>query len=131
MSTLEPVPDKARKSILIVEDDSGTQLLLATLTKRNGLEPLVSSNGKDAMELLKARTFDLIILDLMMPGASGFDVLAFLQSETRSERVIVCTAAGPSSIAGIDSTYVRAVIRKPFDIDEFAATVAEALKESE
>jgi two-component system, response regulator, stage 0 sporulation protein F len=116
-----------RKTILIVEDDSGTQLLLATLTRRNGLEPLVASNGKEAMDLLKQRTFDLIILDLMMPGASGFDVLGFLESETRTERVIVCTAAGPHSIAGIESAAVTAVIRKPFDIDEFAATVAEAL----
>ncbi|HEV7768482.1 MAG TPA: response regulator [Thermoanaerobaculia bacterium] len=123
--------ETTRKTILIVEDDGGTQLLLATLTRRSGLEPVVASNGKDAMALLKERTFDLIILDLMMPGASGFDVLAFLESETRSERVIVCTAAGPNSIAGIDSTAVSAVIRKPFDIDEFAATVAEALKECE
>lgn len=118
-----------RKTILIVEDDGGTQLLMATLTRRSGLEPIVASNGKDAMALLKERTFDLIILDLMMPGASGFDVLAFLESETRGERVIVCTAAGPHSIAGIDSTSVHSVIRKPFDIDEFATTVAAALRE--
>ena len=116
--------DLQGKSILIVEDDPGTQLLLATLMKRIGFETAVSSNGAQAIEQLNARTFDVVILDLMMPAVSGHDVIAFLGDAKRPERVIVCTAAGPRTSAGIDMRVVKAIVRKPFDIDELTSTVS-------
>ncbi len=125
MSDVEP------KSILIAEDDAGTQLLLVALLRRSQLEPVVTSNGQEAIALLRQRRFAVVILDLMMPGANGLEVIAFLQSEKRNERVIVCTAAGPRSTDGIDVSSVAAIVRKPFDIDEFAAVVADALKDAE
>lgn len=123
--------DTASKTILIVEDDAGTQLLLVALMRRSQLEAVVASNGQEAMALLRQRRFAVVILDLMMPGANGQEVIAFLQAEKRNERVIVCTAAGPRSTEGIDPSSVAAIVRKPFDIDEFAAIVADALKDAE
>jgi len=123
--------DVAPKSILIVEDDAGTQLLLVALMRRSHLEPVVASNGQEAIALLRQRRFAVVILDLMMPEASGHDVIAFLQSENRNERVVVCTAAGPRQTGGINASQVAAIVRKPFDIDELAAVVADALKGAE
>jgi DNA-binding response OmpR family regulator len=123
--------DAAPKTILIVEDDPGTQLLLVALMRRSQLEPVVASNGHEAITVLRQQRFAVVILDLMMPGANGHEVIAFLQSEKRNERVVVCTAAGPRSTDGIDASSVAAIVRKPFDIDEFAAIIANALKDAE
>ncbi|MEO8033821.1 MAG: response regulator [Acidobacteriota bacterium] len=120
-----------KPAILIVEDDPSTRLLLVTLLKRLGAECVVAPNGAEAMVLLRERAFDLIILDLMMAGVSGYDVIAFLQAEGRRERVIVCTAAGPRSTAELDRSIVRAVVTKPFDILEFTAIVDHHLKTGE
>ena len=78
----QPMTNPTRKTILIVEDDAGTQLLLGALMTRNGLDPVMASNGQEAIGLLRQRTFDAIILDLMMPVASGFEVITFLESKT-------------------------------------------------
>jgi DNA-binding NtrC family response regulator len=117
------------KTILIVEDDPGTQLLLATLMRRMGFEASVTSNGAQAIEMLKQRGFDVVILDLMMPAVSGQDVISFLGDQHRGERVVVCTAAGPRTSAGIDMRVVKAIVRKPFDIDQLTSTVTAVLED--
>lgn len=122
--------EPGKKSILIVEDDPGTQLLLATLMRRSGFETEVSSNGAQAIEALKRRAFDVLILDLMMPAVSGSDVIQFIGDGKRGERVVVCTAAGPRTSAGIDMRVVRAIVRKPFDIDELTSTIAAVLEDA-
>jgi len=116
-------------SVLIVEDDPSTRFLLLALMKRNGLPSSVASNAQEAMAVLGERSFGLIILDLMLPGVTGHEVIAFLRSEGRSERVIVCTAAGPPAIAEIDRSVVNAVVQKPFDVEELTAIVMQTLKE--
>jgi DNA-binding NtrC family response regulator len=123
--------DDNAKTILIVEDDASTRSLLVALMRRDRLESAVASNAQEALALLRERTFDLILLDLMLPGVSGHDVIAFVQAEGRRERVIVCTAAGPRAMAAIDRSVVSAVIQKPFDVDELTAVVARILRDTE
>lgn len=106
-----------------MEDDASTQLLLGTLMRRNGLDVVMAVHGKEAIERLQERQFPAIILDLMMPDLGGQDVIAFLDRENRSDPVIVCTAAGPRVTATIESKIVKAIIRKPFDIEELTAAV--------
>jgi DNA-binding NtrC family response regulator len=119
------------KTILIVEDDPSTRSLLVALMRRDRLESAVASNAQEALALLRERTFDLILLDLMLPGVSGHEVVAFVRAEGRGEPVIVCTAAGPRATAEIDRSTVSAVIQKPFDVDELMSVVASILKKRE
>ncbi|MEO8381020.1 MAG: response regulator [Acidobacteriota bacterium] len=119
-----------RAKVLIVEDDDSTRQLLAALMKRNGVEALAVQGGKEAIAALGQRTFDLAILDLMMPDTSGYEVIAFLLARNLRMPVIVCTAAGPRSTEQIDAPFVRAIVRKPFDITALVSLVAEILRES-
>ena len=92
--------------------------------KHQGLRSTIVSNGVEAIALLQQDgQFACIILDLMMPTVNGREVIDFLARERRSTPVIVCTAAGVRSTEGLDSAVVRAIVRKPFDIDELAAIV--------
>ncbi len=120
--------EDSKPTVLIVEDDAGTQLLLIALMRRDGLEVVLASNGHEAIERLSERQFPVIILDLMMPALGGRDVIAFLDRENRSDPVIICTAAGPRVIGAIESKVVKAVVRKPFDIEELTSTVHSVIR---
>jgi DNA-binding response OmpR family regulator len=113
-----------RPTILIVDDDEPTQKLLAVLMERYGFEPEVAPNGAVAIERLKERDYACIILDLMMPDVGGRDVIAFLGKTKRSAKIVVCTAALPAREEDFDTSLVHAIVRKPFDIEQLAATVA-------
>lgn len=116
------------RPILVVDDDPPTQKLLEALMKRQGLPTRIVSNGAEAIDSLRDGDFACIILDLMMPAVGGRDVIDFLAAEKIEIPVIVCTAAGARSMEGLNHGIVRAVVRKPFDIDELAAIVLSVTK---
>jgi CheY-like chemotaxis protein len=113
-----------RKTVLIIDDDAPTRGLLTAVMTRSGLDAVVASNGAAAIEMIDTRN-DLccIVLDLMMPVVGGSAVIDYLQSTKSNLPVIVCTAVGPRQTPEFDRSIVRAVVRKPFDIEELAAMV--------
>ena len=112
------------KAVLIVDDDLPTQQLLTALMRRSGYRSTVASNGSEAIAILGHTDFALIILDLMMPAVDGRAVIDFLTQQKKTIPVIVCTAAGPKRTDEIHSDIVKAVLRKPFDIDKLNEMVA-------
>ena len=110
-------------TILIVEDDEPTQNLLRAVLRRCGYASEVASNGRQAILLLREKRYSAVLLDLMMPEVGGREVIAFLGSAAGSIPVIICSAAGPSALAGLDATIVKAIVRKPFDIDQLVTAV--------
>jgi CheY-like chemotaxis protein len=114
------------KRILIVDDDAPTQVLIATLLRRDGFDCHVAQSGREATRLLDHdRDFGAIVLDLMMPTVDGRQVIEYL-ARTPGPRppVLVCTAAAPRDMSELNPEVVKAVIRKPFDIEQLSATVA-------
>ena len=109
--------------ILIVDDDEPTQKLIQALLVRFGYSSEVASNGRQAVERLRTRSYSMVILDLMMPESSGQDVVDFMAAEARGIPVVICTAAGVAKSMVFDSSVVKAVVRKPFDIDQFIEIV--------
>ena len=106
------------KKILVVEDDPSIRMFLETLLQRNGYVCDLSADGDDAVRRLRRSTYDAILLDLMLPGQFGFDIIRFLNAErpAMSPRVIVLTAASHATLRDFDSSQVRTVMRKPFDV---------------
>ena len=119
------------RKILVVENDSSTRKLLEVLLRRHGHETTSVEAGAQAIELLERSAFDVVIVDLMMPEVSGHDVIAYVAERSPQTPVIVCTAAGPKITDALQSSVVKAVIRKPFDILQLTAAVeAHALSPS-
>lgn len=80
------------KLILIVEDDESIRELIEFIVKKEGFKVEKSSNGKEALEKARKINPDLIILDLMLPGYGGFEILKELQSyETANIPIIIVT----------------------------------------
>lgn len=115
--------DSTAFPVLIVDDDEPTQNLLRAVLRRCGYESETASNGRQAIALLQNRQYAAIVLDMMMPEIGGAEVVAFLGGSTSPVPVIVCSAAGPAALTGLDPKVVKAVVRKPFDIDELVAVV--------
>ena len=114
----------ARKTVLIVEDDEATQSLLVAVLHRSGLDSVIARDGGAAIDALQERDdFCCILLDLMMPVYDGSSVLEYLATRERKVPVIVCTAAVPVSKDSFDQSLVRAIIRKPFDVEQLTAAV--------
>jgi CheY-like chemotaxis protein len=112
------------KTVLIIDDDAPTRGLLTAVMVRAGLATVVAANGGEAIDIIDTRDdLGCIVLDLMMPVIDGGAVLAHLASKNSTVPVIVCTAVGPRQTPEFDLAMVRAVIQKPFDIDELAAMV--------
>lgn len=75
--------------ILVVDDLESNRTLLARRLVRDGHEATVAESGERALDLLRVETFDLVLLDLMMPGMNGFEVLARLKADSRLHNIPV------------------------------------------
>ncbi len=105
--------------VLIVEDDEPTLALLAAIVTRNHLAPVEAADGHKCMILLAERPFAAMLLDLLLPGVQGIEILAHLgrtSPEMLSRVVIITAAAEPVWKSCREVQSVRALIRKPFDL---------------
>ena len=109
--------------ILVVEDDVPTQNLLRAVLQRFGYAAEVASNGSEAIAKLEATPYAAVILDIMMPVVGGPAVVDFLSAMTAPVPVIVCSAAGPRALPEFDTNVVKAIVRKPFEIEHLIAVV--------
>lgn len=119
--------------ILIVDDEPGMVILLEqTLEdlKDKGIELLSANNGEQAIDIIKAEMPELVLLDVMMPGMSGFEVCNTVKNVLGMNNIyiLMLTAKGQGfdmqmgRDAGADS-----YITKPFDLDEVLEKVVKVL----
>ena len=80
------------KRILLVEDEPGLQLTLSDRLRSEGYEVEISGDGDSAYERATEETFDLIILDVMLPGKNGFDVCRDLRRDGMTQPILMLTA---------------------------------------
>jgi len=84
------------KKVLLIEDEPNIIEAVSFILSRDGWEVKTHSNGHDAMEAVRLRAPDLIILDVMLPGKSGFDILSEIRgdAEFAATPVLMLTARG-------------------------------------
>jgi DNA-binding response OmpR family regulator len=80
--------------VLVVDDHPAIAELIAITVRLDGMEPVVCLGGRPALDALAAETFDVVILDVMMPDVSGYQVLAHIRTNpaTATMPVILLTA---------------------------------------
>jgi two-component system phosphate regulon response regulator PhoB len=120
--------------ILLAEDEKQIADMIAFKLTNSGHEVIRAQDGEQAMKLARSDIPDLIMLDAMMPGLGGFEVLRLLKADStlRSVPVIMVTAKGHERdvLSGLRGGAVDYVV-KPFSLKELAARVELALgKES-
>ncbi|HEY8100657.1 MAG TPA: response regulator [Burkholderiaceae bacterium] len=117
--------------ILLVEDDVMIGEGVQTMLRAEGYIVDLASDGRLADAALSAEHFDLVLLDLGLPGMDGLEILRRVRARRKNLPVIIMTArdAVEDKIKGLD-TGADDYIVKPFDVDELAARIRSALRRS-
>ena len=114
-------------SILVVDDDDDTRTLVKTILTSNGFSVRDARDGTEALNTLKEFKPSLVVLDIMMPGLSGYDVVVQMKQkpETQNIPIIMLTAkADPDDVlSGYKDYGVEYYITKPFTTRQLLAGV--------
>src|SRR5438445_12623520 len=104
--------------VLVADDDLALQVLLNVILSRAGFSVEFASDGREALQKIDGASYDVVMLDLILPEVSGIEILDRLQSEKpdRLHKVIVLTGASLGIIDKVDTSRIHALVRKPFDI---------------
>ncbi|UCE78665.1 MAG: sigma-54-dependent Fis family transcriptional regulator [Nitrospiraceae bacterium] len=118
-----------KANILVIEDEKSMREVLRILLEEEDYRVTSVTNGLEGIEALKKELFDLIITDIKMPKADGFEVLSMAKEISPASLVIMITAFGTTE-AAIDAMKQGAYdyINKPFKIDEIRLIVNKALE---
>lgn len=113
------------KTVLVVEDDTNICRLIEIMLRRQSLSIDTVADGAAAIERLRARPYDFVVLDIMLPKANGFEVAAVAAALAPPPKIIVLSAIaryfGERFPAG------SVVLQKPFDLDRLDDVVRSML----
>jgi DNA-binding response OmpR family regulator len=116
--------------ILVAEDEERISSFVEKGLRAAGHTPVVSADGLEALEHARTGNFDLVLLDVGLPGIDGFEVLRRLRVENTTLPVIMLTARSQTSdtVAGLDGG-ANDYIPKPFKFDELLARIRLRLRD--
>ena len=119
-------------SILVVDDDRASRHLTESLLKREGWKVTGAKDGVDALKLLRARRFTLMLLDVWMPRMNGLELLEQLRTLEHRPRVVVMTSdETPATLLQAVRDQAFTYVHKPVDAELLIETVRLAIAEPE
>jgi two-component system phosphate regulon response regulator PhoB len=120
-----------KEKILVVDDEKDILELVEYNLAKNGYRVKTVTSGEEALELIKEDEFDLIILDLMLPGVDGFDLTKIIKSDKQKAGIpiVMVTAKGEEAdkVAGLEIGADH-YVTKPFSPRELVAIVKATLR---
>jgi DNA-binding response OmpR family regulator len=125
----ERPPDAARPRLLLIEDEPGIVDFLRRGLHDAGFVLEATGDGIEGERMALSRSYDVILLDLMLPGRDGLEVLSAIRKARPSVPVIVLSARGEldDRVSGLDAGAVDYLV-KPFSLSELAARVRAHLR---
>jgi two-component system chemotaxis sensor kinase CheA len=113
------------RRVLVVDDDDAIRTLVARVLIRAKYDVGMASNGSEAITELRENQYRIVVLDLMMPVMSGFELVEYLAAHDDAGHpcIIIVSAAGERDMQKVTSPLVHSVLRKPFDLPELIAAV--------
>jgi two-component system copper resistance phosphate regulon response regulator CusR len=118
--------------VLLIEDDAKTARAVASGLRSEGFQPVIANTGEEGFFLLNRESFDLVILDWMLPGRDGIEVLRTLRARGAKTPVLLLTArdAVDDRVLGLD-TGADDYLVKPFAFAELLARLRALLRRAD
>ena len=110
-----------KKRVLLVDDQAGILKILRIQLKMHGYDVVTASTGTEAVEMVREREPDVILLDILLPDINGFDVLARVKEF--SQVPIIAFTANPSMAQKAITMGAVDFISKPFDVDRLSEKI--------
>jgi DNA-binding response OmpR family regulator len=132
MTASSPAPSPTpRPSILVVEDDATLRLALQDNLQDEGYEVAAAASAREAEPLLRERTFDLLILDVMLPGEDGYTLCRRLRTAGLRSMVLMLTARSLEDdiVRGFEAG-AQDYLTKPYRLRELLARVGALVRRS-
>lgn len=119
-------------NILVVEDEKKLARVLQLELEYEGYQVTTIHDGREAMDLISEQDFDLILLDVMLPGLSGMEILRRMRKDEQLTPVILLTARDETydKVSGLDLG-ANDYITKPFEIEELLARIRAQLRSNQ
>ena len=113
------------QSVLIVDDERAIRYFLSELLSDFGFDCVEATDGQQALQAMDSRDFDLMMLDIRMPGMNGLELLRQVRERGLRTRVVMLTAMGDPDVAAraITSLGADAYVGKPCTLDELKRTI--------
>ena len=115
-----------KRKILVVDDEENIRLLFKEELEEEGYEVDTASNGLEALEKVKAASFDVIVLDIKMPVMDGIQALNAIKNMNKDQPVILCSAYGEFK-QDVSSWVSDGYVVKSADTQELKETIREIL----
>lgn len=130
---IDPDPILAGRNILVVDDEEFIRQTIADVVKKQGCVADTAHDGREAKALLSQRRYDLVISDIKLPHANGYDIFTTARSIDKNIPVILMTGFGydPNhSVVRANREGLTAVLYKPFKVEQLLGEVRRALEQS-
>lgn len=117
--------------ILVVDDDRELRETIGEILREAGFAVSAAASGEEALDTLQVQTFDLVLIDMIMPGLGGQEVLPLLKRQAPRTKVIMITAfATVENAVAAMRKGADDYLTKPFKIDELLTAVRRSLEEA-
>jgi CheY-like chemotaxis protein/anti-sigma regulatory factor (Ser/Thr protein kinase) len=118
--------------VLVVDDDRATRHILRKVLSNDGFDTSVAKDGIAALAALRARRYDLMLLDVWMPRMNGLELMAKLRTRKTKPRVVVMTSDdAPQTLLNVVREQAFTYVHKPVDPVSLLQTVREVLEARE
>jgi CheY-like chemotaxis protein len=120
------------KNVLLVEDNKINQMITCKMLERKAINCTIIDNGEEAIEHLKTNTYDLVLMDVHLPGINGTEATAIIRTFDTKTPIIALTAISLNENREMLLSYgMNEVITKPFVPEDFYTVLASYLTKTE
>ena len=112
---------EARKKVLVVDDERAILTVLGIKLRISGYDVVTASNGEEAMAVIKSTSPDIVLLDVIMPGTDGFEVLKKVRAV--SELPVILLSARPENAPKALVLGASDFLAKPLDVDDMVRRI--------
>jgi DNA-binding response OmpR family regulator len=117
-----------KKEILIIEDENDIADLLKEFLEENDFSVSIANDGRKAVDMMKKRMFDLLIVDMLLPGEHGLDIIKMKINHLMTPIIIISGVYDEEEIQSlVRGSNIRFFIRKPFDLKDVLIKVKKAI----